>query len=113
MKTRVPTRAVYSFVFSMLSMLCALQVAAQICQHPLDSVYSMTTGGVIYPLNVNNALTGTSIPASSATGTTSSNGLGYSILDGKFYYFNKVGTGAAPSPQFVSYNPVTTTLTTL
>ena len=42
--------------------------------------------------------------------TTSSNGLGYSTLDGKFYFFNKVGTGAAPSPQFASYNPVTTTL---
>jgi len=73
----------------------------------------MTTTGTMYPLNVTDALIGTAIPASTSTGTTSANGLGFSTLNGKFYYFNKVGTGAAPSPQFVSYDPVTTALVIL
>jgi len=113
MKIKACSKRYFLQIFIGCQLLAVTSSNAQICQHPLDSVYSMNTGGVIYPLNVNNALTGTAIPASSATGTASSNGLGFSILDGKFYYFNKVGTGAAPSPQFVSYDPVTTTLTTL
>jgi len=101
------------FFFIVLKQLFAPPIQAQICQHPTDSVYAMTTTGTMYALNVNNALLSPAIPASTSTGTLSANGLGYSVLNGKFYYFNKVGTSAAPSPQFVSYDPVTTTLTTL
>ncbi|HTL08095.1 MAG TPA: T9SS type A sorting domain-containing protein [Chitinophagaceae bacterium] len=88
-------------------------VKAQICQHPTDSIYALSTTGTIYSVSVTNAQLGAVIPASSSTLTTSSNGLGYSSLNGKFYYFNKVGTGAAPSPQFVSYDRATSTLAIL
>ena len=94
-------------------LLPATALRAQICQHPLDSVYALSTTGNIYSVSVTNAQLSAAIPASSSTLTTSANGLGYSSLNGKFYYFNKVGTGAAPSPQFVSYDRATNTLAVL
>ncbi len=113
MKKKISLRVCFTLLCAGLLLLQSHRIQAQICHDALDTVFGLTTGGILYPINVNNTTAGTLINASGATGTASSNGVGFSTLDGKFYYFNKTGTGAAPSPQFVSYDPVSTTLTTL
>ena len=111
MKTRNHSRTFFLFIFLGCQFLVVSLLKAQICQHPLDSVYSLNTAGILYPISVNTALNGTPVTASGSA--VNSNGLGFSTLDGKFYFFNVTGTGAAPSPQFASYNPVSTVLTIL
>lgn len=98
-----------SCIAAMLLTAGALQ--AQICQNPTDTVYSMSTTGVLYPLNINTALNGTGITTNLSA--VNANGLGYSSLNGKFYFFNQTATGAAPSPQFASFDPATSTFAVL
>ena len=88
-----------------------ISVQAQICLNPTDTIYSMSTTGVIYPINVITAQNGTGVTTNLAA--VNANGLGYSSLNGKFYFFNITATGAAPSPQFASYSPATSTFATL
>ncbi|MDE3249545.1 MAG: T9SS type A sorting domain-containing protein [Bacteroidota bacterium] len=85
---------------------------AQVCTDNLNFVYGFTTGGIIYPVNVNTGVVGTSV-ATLPGGSTSANGVGYSNLNGKYYFFSITGTGAAPSPEFKSYDPGTATFATL
>jgi len=111
MKTRNHSRTFFLFIFLGCQFLVVSLLKAQICQHPLDSVYSLNTAGILYPISVNTALNGTPVTASGSA--VNSNGLGFSTLDGKFYFFNVTGTGAAPSPQFTSYDPVSGALAIL
>lgn len=92
--------------------LAGSSVTAQVCTDNLNFVYGFTTGGIIYPVNVNTGAVGTSI-ATLPGGSTSANGVGYSNLNGKYYFFSITGTGAAPSPEFKSYDPATATFATL
>jgi hypothetical protein len=87
-------------------------MTAQVCTDNLNFVYGFTTAGIIYPVNVNTGAVGTSV-ATLPGGSASANGVGYSNLNGKYYFFSITGTGAAPSPEFKSYDPGTATFTTL
>lgn len=109
MKTTIYRRRCFILLYFGLALASKMQ--AQICTNPTDTLYSMTTAGILYPLNVVSALNGTGVTTSATA--VSSNGLGYSLLDGKFYFFNKTGTGAAPSPQFASYDIATSILSVL
>jgi Secretion system C-terminal sorting domain len=108
MKTGSYIKRCFLLIFLGGQLLVIPKLKAQICQHPLDSVYSMNTLGVLYPISVTNALNGT--PINTAGSAANSNGLGFSTLDGKFYFFNQVGSGTT---QFTSYDPVSHVLTTL
>jgi hypothetical protein len=84
----------------------SIKVQAQYCQNPIDTIYSLTAAGQLYPVNVNNALAG---PAFGSTGTgVNANGLGFSSLNGSFYFFNRCNTGVTGDTiQFVRYIPST------
>lgn len=90
---------------------------AQICQNPTDTVYSMSTTGVIYPININTALAGTPLDSlTDGNAPQNANGLGFSSLNGKFYYFERSAATVAPvnpRQQFVSYDPATKIVSTL
>lgn len=113
MKTNVPTRKFLKASIFIAGVFCnQITLCAQICSDNLNTVYGLSTTGQISPINVNTAVNGGPV-AASGTATTSANGMGYSNLNGKFYFFLISGTGAAPSPQFQSYDPGTATFTTL
>ena len=89
--------------FGMLSaaIIWCIGAKSQICTNNKDSIYGLTTTGQIVAVNVNN---GGSVTIGAPTGSAiSANAIGYSQLNGNFYFFNK--NGSSPQ-QFVSYNPL-------
>lgn len=83
------------------------EASGQYCTTPADTIYSMSSQGEIYPLNVSNALPGPMLGAS--TNDTNSNGVGFSAFNGRFYYFNRCAALSAPAVQFAAYVPATAT----
>src|SRR5947208_2713408 len=83
---------------------------AQLCNNPADSVYGLNSitatglAGQIAGVNVNTS--GVTPIGSPAAAGNNANGLGFSQLNGLFYFFNQCG-GAVT--EFISYNPVTGT----
>jgi len=77
---------------------------AQICSNPAGVIYGMDNSGGIYPVNVPSAVVGARInPAYTGNSPASSNAIGYSPSNGRFYYFKR---NADQAPQeFVSFNP--------
>ncbi len=81
-------------------------IKAQLCTNALDSVYSLTTNGQFHSLNINNGNPSVGILGGVAvTNAINANGLGFSSVTGKFYFFNRCANG--DFNEFVSYSPVT------
>src|SRR5689334_17605778 len=80
--------------------------SAQVCSNPAGVIYGMDNNGGIYPINVPSAVVGARInPAYTGNSPASSNAIGYSPSNGRFYYFKR---NADNAPQeFVSFNPAT------
>jgi Secretion system C-terminal sorting domain len=76
---------------------------AQLCTNSADTVYGLDLTGGLVPINIHTATVGASLGTASLS--ENSNGLGYSNLNGKFYFFSRSAAAAAPFQQFVSYNP--------
>ena len=99
-----------------LSAVCGIanRAGAQLCAHPADTIYGLNSitgsgSGQIVGVNVNNA--GTSTIGSPPAGTsTNANGLGYSAINNRFYFFNQTGGGAT---EFISFAPGSGTKVTL
>jgi hypothetical protein len=100
---------------------CALIIAlillifrgyGQICSDPANVVYGIAGDGFIYPINVNTGVAGTAInPPYTGNAPDQSNGIGYNIVNGKFYYFKRM---PSVSPvEFVSFDPATNAVTIL
>lgn len=82
---------------------------AQLCTNPADSVYGMTTNGQFHSINVNNGAPSAGILGGVAVpNAVNSNGLGFSSVTGKFYFFNHCADSPNPN-EFVSYDPITNT----
>lgn len=82
---------------------------AQLCTNSLDSVYSLTTNGQFHSLNINNGSPSVGILGGVAvTNAFNANGVGFSSVTGKFYFFNHCADSPNPN-EFVSYDPVTKT----
>lgn len=81
---------------------------SQLCQNSADTVYGLTTTGQVVGINVNNA--GSVAIGSPAASAANSNGMGFSQVNGLYYFFNQTGSGTT---QFVSYNPLNSSLVTL
>jgi hypothetical protein len=103
-----------SKVFSLASVLIlSIQVLnAQVCSNP-NTIYGLNTNGQIYPINTSDAHVGSQINTASysSPAPSSSNGIGYNKVNGKFYYF-KINPGVG-GQQFYSYDPVSNTYTNL
>jgi hypothetical protein len=101
------------FVVCLLAV-CSLKMQAQYCTNATDTVYGLTATGRIVPINVNTAAAQPS-PNRDSTGTgVNANGLGFSALNGSFYFFNRCNTlGVVDLIQFVRYIPSTRTTTIL
>ncbi|MFI5131740.1 MAG: T9SS type A sorting domain-containing protein [Chitinophagales bacterium] len=83
---------------------------AQLCSNPLDSVYGLTTNGEFHSINVNNGAPSVGILGGVAvTNAVNANGLGFSSLTGKFYFFNHCADGSGGAIEFVSYDPISKT----
>lgn len=81
---------------------------AQICSDPANTVYGLTNGGFIHPINVNTGAVGAAInPAYTGNAPDQSNAIGYNALNGKFYYFKRIPSSAPI--EFVSFDPATNT----
>lgn len=102
----------FSYACTACLLIAGINTEAQVCTDNLNFAYGFTTAGIIYPVNVNTGAVGTAVATFPGV-TTSANGIGYSNLNGKYYFFSITGTGAAPSPEFKSYDPGTATFTTL
>ena len=77
-------------------------------------IYGVDSLGRIYPVNVADATKGavintstTNTPSTAAGRFNYPNGIGYSSVDSKFYYFWKSPTGGTSKGEFVSYNSTT------
>ncbi|MEO8403019.1 MAG: T9SS type A sorting domain-containing protein [Chitinophagaceae bacterium] len=97
-----------NFLLGLFTLSAGSMLHAQICTTPKDTVYGLTSAagisGQIVAININNG--GTRLIGSPATSSVSANGLGYSQVNGRFYFFNQTGAGTT---EFVSYNPLTNT----
>ncbi len=99
-------KSVVITVFLCLS-LFATSIKAQLCKNPKDSVYTLTTSGELRSLNINNGTTSGILGGTAVSNALNSNGLGFSSLTGKFYFFNHCGN--SDYIEFVSYDPITKT----
>ena len=92
-----------------LPMLAAfLHSGAQTCSDPVNVIYGLTNAGTIHPINVNTGVAGPAInPAYPGNAPDQSNGLGYNLLNGKFYYFKRIPSSTII--EFVSFDPATNT----
>src|SRR2546421_7056352 len=88
------------------------EASAQICSDPGNVIYGLTNTGAIDPITVGTGVVGAAItPAYGGNAPSSSNGLAYDPLNGKFYYFKRVPSS---TPQeFVSFDPATNAVTIL
>ena len=96
-----------SFIASTIFLMMPFSMLrAQLCSNPKDSVYGLSTNGQFHSINVNNATASSAILGGAAvSNAVNSNGLGFSQLTGKFYFFNRVAN--SDFNEFVSYNPTT------
>lgn len=94
----------------MLACLSVFTSEAQVCKNPASTIFALSNSGTIYPVSVSNAAVGAAVNATPLNSTSSANAIGYNPLNGLFYYFQDAVSG---SQQFVSYNPATSTYTTL
>jgi Secretion system C-terminal sorting domain len=108
MKSVIPFIKKFGFYFCILCMmLLPVTVKAQLCTNSLDSVYSMTTNGQFHSINVNNGNASVGILGGAAVSNAfNSNGVGFSQVTGRFYFFNHCADSPNPN-EFVSYNPLT------
>ncbi len=92
------------FLTQLLLLSATLQ--AQICTNNTDSMYGLNSlvggSGQIVSVSVLNA--GSVTVGSPAPSSVNANGLGFSSLNSRFYFFNQCGAGPA---EFVSYDPLT------
>ena len=86
---------------------------AQLCQNSTDTIYGLNSiiaggSGQISGINVNTG--GTATIGSSASSSANANGLGYSTVTSRFYFFNQTAAGVT---EFVSFNPLSGAKTSL
>jgi len=107
-----PTK--YLLVVYTVLLLPAAGIRAQICQNPTDTIYGLNLTGVITPINVNNATIGANLDSlTDGWLPQNSNGIGFSSMNGRFYYFERSTTTISPlnpRQRFVYYDPATATV---
>lgn len=101
-------------IYTTLMLLPVSALQAQICQNPTDTIYGLSTTGVIYPINVNNVTIGANLDSlNDGWLAQNSNGIGFSTMNGRFYYFERSTTTISPlnpRQRFVYYDPATATV---
>jgi hypothetical protein len=108
--------ATLNSVFRTLAFSAALMAAsslsnAQVCNNPGSVIYALSNSGNVYPVTVSTGAVAPAVNSTSLGSTSSANGIGYNTVNGLFYYFQNANNGG--SQQFVSFNPITNTYTTL
>jgi hypothetical protein len=85
---------------------------AQVCSNP-SNVFGLDDNGNIYQINTTTGAVGSVINTASYPNPTpnQSNAIGYNTVNGLFYFF-KINPGTG-SQQFISYNPLLNSYTTL
>lgn len=91
----------------------SIKIEAQLCSNSTDSVYGLNSitgsgSGQIISININNA--GTNTVGSPAATSANANGVGFSQVNGRFYFFNQCGSGTV---EFVSFDPISGSKITL
>jgi hypothetical protein len=98
-----------NYYFILLFIATVFTAGAQLCTNPRDSVYGLSSvtgssSGQIVAISLNNA--GTTTIGGTPASSNSANGVGFSPLNGRFYFFNQSGFGTT---EFISFNPLTNT----
>ena len=90
----------------------AFKADAQVCSNPSTVIYGLSNSGFLFPLNINTGIADTQLnPAYTGNAPQSANGVAYSPLNGKFYFFKR-SPGSLPQ-EFVSYDPAMNSITML
>jgi hypothetical protein len=92
-------------VYLVAALLSVCNAGAQICTNNTDSVYgllSLTAAGSGQIVGINILNGGTATIGSPAATSANANGLGFSSMNGNFYFFNQCGSGTT---EFVSFDP--------
>ncbi|MGZ5135589.1 MAG: hypothetical protein ACXWCG_10580, partial [Flavitalea sp.] len=89
-----------------------MQVSAQVCSDPGNVIFGIRGDGNIFPININTGNIGAQInPVYPGNPPNAPNGIGFSLLNGKFYFFKRTPSGA--TQEFVSFDPATNAITVL
>ncbi len=122
--TPYPLKALTGLVYAGLLLFAPVATSAQLCANP-NTLFAIDNAGLLYsvdPTNAatsavintapyNNAASYTTVVPAQTSAASSSNGLGYNSINGKFYYFKRDPAGG--NKQFVSYDPAINKYTTL
>jgi hypothetical protein len=122
-----PMKPTTSKVKNGLYFIIALSISLLIIVESLNAqsssdeiIYGVNTFGQVFPITTTNALRGTSLnsstsntPVSSASIANLPNGIGYSPVESKFYYFWKSPSNGTNFGEFVSYTPTSKTYETI
>ncbi|HLK28099.1 MAG TPA: hypothetical protein VKT28_05925, partial [Puia sp.] len=100
------------FILALACVVTMQNLDAQVCSNP-NNIFGVTANGAVYPINITNAAVGSQLnTASYATSPSQSNAIGYNTINGKFYYFKNNPTSSSGG-EFVAFDPILQTYTTL
>jgi hypothetical protein len=106
------TKCIRSVVATIGSCIFLMQASSQVCTDPGNVIFGLNGDGNIFPININTGVISTQInPAYSGNTPSAPNGLGYSLFNGKFYYFKR--SPSSLNQEFVSFDPATNAVTIL
>lgn len=89
-----------------------VQASAQLCDDPGNIIFALRGDGNIHPVNINTGILGAQLnPVYPGNAPSAPNGIGYSLLNGKFYYFKR--SPSSVTQEFVSFDPATNAITVL
>jgi len=104
-----PSKSLQVFVFVIL--LCFQQASAQVCAGSDHIIYGLSNAGNLYPVDINTGAVGTQInPPYAGPGPVNPNGIGYSPISQRFYYFK---SAPGPGQEFVYFDPGLNTIVKL
>jgi hypothetical protein len=106
------THALTGIFFLVLVKLSSAQVTLTL-GNPATTIYGLTSNGQIYEIKSTNGTITRTIKDGTYAGNSpsSSNGLAYNSINGKFYYFKR--NFSSGSQEFVSFAPISNTVTIL
>jgi hypothetical protein len=109
---RIFKQALAGIFFLVLFKVSSAQVTLSL-GNPANFIFGLTSNGLIYQINSNNGNITKTIKDGTYSGNSpsSSNGLAYNSVNGRFYYFKR--NFSSGSQEFVSFDPVTNTVTIL
>ena len=105
-------RHIRLFFATIGSCILLMQASSQVCTDPGNVIFGINGTGNIFPVNINTGNFGAQLnPIYPGNAPSAPNGIGFSLLNGKFYYFKR--SPSSVTQEFVSFDPATNAITIL